>query len=138
MTQTFSTVAGEGTHVRFDWNLLTEEWSAAPTYDDFAVVYISGVGVINLANVTDAVLTDTSPAGTYRTTGWNTAEFFFGGAGTYTISVAVFDVEDDFIPTTLLVDNFMIVPEPGSALLLGLGLVGLARVRRSPLPSGAR
>jgi hypothetical protein len=71
---------------------------------------------------------DGDPAGF---TGWVTSSYI-PGAGTYKLFFAVTHVGDMTVDTALAIDNIRTepVPEPGSLLLIGFGMAGLAAWRR--------
>ena len=127
----FAATAGE--LLQFDWNFLTDETAATPSYDDWAMVYLfdetNGVVVTLsvLANVVGSVLVAAPPATGFDThTGYQTSQIAIPSTANYTLAFAVFDTRDGFVTSGLLVDNVQLVaPEPQTALLLGTGLFGL-------------
>lgn len=145
--------------ILFDWYFVTREDTGngfGTTFNDFAYVTITGGGSVTPILLADgnnsinsgaagtaglaAVSTGSQGAGnvdggTFENgTGWQTASFQLGTAGTYTISFGVLNVGDNSQawPSALLIDNVNVVPEPGSIVaVLGLiTLVLLGRLRK--------
>jgi hypothetical protein len=58
--------------------------------------------------------------------------FTFGSAGTWSVYFGLYQTEDPFGYSTVLLDNILLsaVPEPSGAALLGLGLLALSARRR--------
>lgn len=123
-----------GDQIQFDFNFLTNETTGfAPNYRDFAFSSIrSGAqGEVVLADVFSMTRQPTSNGG-WSQTDWQTASYTFTAGGTYTIGFGVVDVLDTQIDTRLLLDNVLWIqaPEPGTGVLVSIGLVVLAPRRR--------
>jgi len=130
-----------GDTLRFSWNFLTNEPAPTNSFNDFffwAAVPDAGGPVIHAE-----VLADTRnsfpPANPSATvfdleTGWDTTySYTFADAGLFRIVFGTVNVRDGDYGTAALIDEVVLVPEPKSALLVGLGLLGLARLGRTRL-----
>ena len=98
-----SVTVSAGTELRFDWNFLTNEGELS-SFNDFGFVSITSNTLGTLAD-TNSVLT-VSPSAFQRETGFEEFVYTFETSGTFTIGVGVVDVNDGFIDSSLLVDNF--------------------------------
>ncbi len=132
--QNFTANAGEV--LQFDWNFVTDETTINPSYDDFAVVTVrEDLGGNTYQDVSTSVLVNQAAAlyqgggsGTPLAdeTGYSTFQLTLPTTANYVLSVAIFDAQDQLVPSVLLVDNTRLVaPEPDTFVLLVLGLVGL-------------
>jgi len=135
--------AQAGSLLRFEWNFLTDETEIDPSFDDFAAVYVEETNTntqVSLSVLVNVAAASFQPSATpfASETGYQTTEIQLPTTGVpvngnYTFAVAVFDVEDQLVPSALVVDNVQLpppVPEADTALLVGLGLFGLAWVSR--------
>lgn len=141
LSQTF-TITESGL-LSFRYNFLTTEGGA----NDFAVVILNGV-ITQLAAGADATnpsLVELDPifGDPASETGYQNLSLVLPTAGTYTLAFAVFDANDEFIPSALLVDdvratfNGNVIPEPSTVLLAGLGGVILLASRRRTLSASS-
>jgi hypothetical protein len=121
----------------FDWNFITNEIIPTGSYTDFVfwLLMPSGGG----AAIAGGSLADTngstfvpSPAASFDDhTGYQSSfSYDIATPGSYRLAIGVVDVLDDNFTSAVLLDDFRVVPEPSSALLVGLGLVMLG-LRRS-------
>lgn len=128
--QTFS--ASLGDVLSFDWNFLTNENPLLPI-NDFSFVTL--LSLSTLGSVTSSTLVPLG--GDFNShTGFQTFSAVIPSPGAYVLGLGVVNVDDDEVSSGLLVDNVTLTgdtstaPEPGTLLLLGSGLVGLAFWRR--------
>ncbi len=99
-------VVEAGTTIELDWNFLTDEPYVNGS-EDFGFVSISpGDQVIKLASVTDA--TRPSDTSLDRETGYQTFQYTFAEAGEYTLGVGVINDANQFVDSSLFVDNLLI------------------------------
>lgn len=93
-----------GDTLTFDWNFLTDDFQASN--NDFAFFTLSASG--------DTILADTfstfsnslnNPTSFLQQTGFQTANYTFTTAGTYTFVVGVVDVGDGSVDSGLMIDN---------------------------------
>jgi hypothetical protein len=124
--------AETGDHFRFDFDFLTNDVSRAPSlYTDFAWFELnppngpkqSGL----IAHTNQGGFATFSGPDYEHHTGTQTFDFDIAATGTYTITLGVNDVEDSFRESALVIDWIRLVkgPEPGTAGILALGLLGL-------------
>jgi hypothetical protein len=122
--QTFSGNVGDV--FSFSWNFLTDEGLQS----DFAFVVLDGT----LSLLADfSTVSPGSGTPFLNESGYHVFGAILPTGGVHSIGVGVVDgFIDPDINSALLVDNFLIrkIPEPASWLLLGLGLMGMARVGR--------
>lgn len=113
--------ATAGSTISFSWNHLTNELQNDPTFDDLSFVVINGTATL-LAD--SWATTVAGPSGYARQTGYQTFSFTVPTTGTYNVGVGVVDMNDTFVDSGLLVDNFVLtgtgVPEPTTVALVGL------------------
>jgi hypothetical protein len=130
-------LANAGDSLSLDWNLVTNEGEFFKAQNDFAFVTVGSL--FELVDVESASFSPCGPGLICRATGYQTSTFPISATGSYTLGVGVVDVNFDFGPSELLVDNVRlnegppgtsVIPEPSSFLLLGSGLLGLAGWRR--------
>jgi hypothetical protein len=132
--QSFDVVA-VGDLITFDWNFLTNEFDRDPAqpdfYTDFLWGYLEGPSetyefVLAHANQ-PGIFSPSSSTDFSQETGYQTFEFTFTEAGSYTLTLGVYDVEDVNYFSGVVFDGFLInrVPEPNTFLLLAGGLLGL-------------
>lgn len=114
-----------GDVVSFDWNFLTNE--IAPEnrlFNDFAFVSVTPTFLSELADTNSVIAL--SPTPFFEETGYQTFEYKFTTAGTYTLGLGVVDVRDTLVDSGLLVDNLNIFAEilgtPGNDNLNGTGV----------------
>ncbi len=146
MEQTFDTT--QGGNITFDWNFLSDESDAVNQYGDafpdFAIVHVHDVNdPVAFSQIFLLVDADTEfegiagvpvIAGFDSETGWRTFDLsavgsVLPGAGTYSLGIAVFDMNDNLFDSGLAVDNVSLL-EPSTVLLLGVGPFGLLWVGR--------
>lgn len=127
--------ADAGQYITFDYNFLTNSGNAS-IHGDLALVVINGTDVLapldnHLLNVSTAHLND-NPKLIPWDSGFQTFSYFAASSGYYTVGIGVFDTADSDLMSALAVDNFKVIdiPEPSSAGLLALGLLGLGAIRR--------
>ena len=118
-----STTISLGDVLSFDWNLLTHDVYGL----DYAYLIINGEIVETLSSASSIHPSD---AGFGNESGFSTVSYTFTSEGPVTIAIGVVDIADYAGTSTLLLDNFTIVPEPSAYLLGVLGLAPLARRRR--------
>jgi hypothetical protein len=136
--QSFS-VPGGGDTLQFDFMLLTDELTPESVSTDFLWWYLerpvgnAQTGVIGHVNDTGFA---TSSTVYNEETGQGTFTLNLGPAGNYAITLGIHDVEDAFRNTGAIFDNIYLVksPEPETAALLGMGLLGLAWQGRRRAP----
>ena len=93
-----------GDTLTFDWDFLTGEFTGPNAfYNDFA--FISIVDESGSTLFTDTL--DSASLG--ATPGYETFNYTFDTAGTFTVSFGVLDVQDTAVASTLLVDNLLLL-----------------------------
>ena len=122
------TASGGGDILSFRWNYLTQESCCAQIFD-FAFAVLDGT-LFLLASGASPFLPSNAPF-FLSESGYQ----FFATTltpGAHYIGIGVVDTLDETVNSAVLVDNFSVtkIPEPASWLLLGLGLIGVARVGR--------
>ncbi|MEM7386132.1 MAG: hypothetical protein AAF514_14420 [Verrucomicrobiota bacterium] len=135
-----TTFFGSG-EVSFDWNFWTTDAPSPPIpiFNDFAVVTLSGPGIVGtqitlLADVYDNGLATASGLGPVNGTGWQSLTLNLPSTGNYTIGFASLNENDRFYDTYLHIDNVQVHPLPEPGTFLGasflLGFLLLHRSRR--------
>lgn len=130
----FTLTLTAGNKVGFDYRYLTSEFGSA----DFAFV-----GVRSGSTGNPAVFTELTPSSASLTaapldvlnfdlaSGWASYSFTASSTASYTIVIGVGDKTTEGIQSGLLIDNFGLVPEPGTwAALSGAAALGVALLRR--------
>ncbi len=136
-----------GDILTFDWNFLTDEFTADPAqpdiFTDFLWGYLEGPSS-NQESVLAHVNQQPSPFDPFGSgstfndeTGYQTFTFTFVEAGTYTLTLGVHDLEDRMNDSGVVFDFFRLIkgPEPNTFLLVAGGLLGLnwyARRHKAP------
>jgi len=128
--QSFS--ANLGDMLSFDWNFLTNEGS--PDFiNDFSFVTLLSLNTLGSVNSSTLV----PLGGDFNShTGFQKFSAVIPSTGAYVLGLGVVHVDDELFSSGLLVDNVTLTgdtstaPEPGTLLLLGSGLFGLAFWRR--------
>jgi hypothetical protein len=93
-------------------------------FNDYAIIKIAGPG--GVVTLWDEV----GGPPDYVDGPWTFWDYTVPVSGVYTLTASVANALDSVLDSTVLVDGITVVPEPGTMLLLGFGLLGLARVRR--------
>jgi hypothetical protein len=101
-------VLAAGQTLTFDWEFNAGDYSP---FDDFAFYSIDGAAF---------KLSDVFQVGDFGSSGWHTASFTAGIAGTYHFGFGVVDAGGTDLPSYLLLDNFRV----GSGLSLVLNSIG--------------
>jgi plastocyanin len=129
MMQTITVNAGDV--LQFEWNMLTDEFTAQEVFNDFSFVSIvdSMTDVSVLADVFNGSF-QSSNTMFANETGFSTFSYTFATAGTYTVGFGVVDVGTEDYASGLIVDNIRIVPAPGAAVLAVIGMPMIAWIRR--------
>jgi hypothetical protein len=133
--QTFTLDSNQNA-LSFDWNLLTNEVATGQPNNDYGVygLFDSSGGLVSVS--AQEVLSSTfvpTPSGAPFSdqTGWSTVSISGLTPGdSYSLVFGVFDVGSTSTNTGLLIDNIQAVPEPSSAMLLGLAALPLIAGRR--------
>ena len=137
VTQQF-TVGFAATDLQFDYQLFTEETNWNPPFADFVLFHVRNLAgtFSSTVVITDALTEDNSgnfsasPTQFQSETSVRSITMPLNGADTYIFGIAVFDVTDDEFDSAVALDNFALIPEPRSGLLLAAGLLGLAMAGR--------
>ena len=128
--QSFYAEAGDV--LMFDWNFLTDENVREPEYTDFLWVHLQQPNnnprdpVLGHANQRTSNFSSSASSFDLER-GYQTREFNLGQTGTYTLTLGVHDVQDTWVPSGAIFDNFRLIrgPEPNTFLLVASGLLGL-------------
>lgn len=133
--QDFTTVGA--TTLTFDWNFLTNETIPTVNYTDFlfwALMPLGGGAPIasgSLADTNGSTFGASAAASFNDETGYQSSfSYDILAGGNYRLAIGVVDVLDDNYTSGVLLDNFVLVPEPSTALLFGIGLFAIAIHRR--------
>ncbi|MEA5464589.1 S8 family serine peptidase [Leptothoe sp. PORK10 BA2] len=103
-----------GDTLSFDWNFLTNENTPNPDNNDFAFVTFNNNYVFELGD-TSTPDQGFDPLVFTTQSGYQTAEFIFNQAGTYTMAIGVMDEGDTGVDSGLLVDNVQLLSVNGLA-----------------------
>lgn len=118
LAQTFSVAQGDVLTFDYFWD----------SQDDFLFNDIAiGSIVYNDVLFMQSVVTDPMD---YWGTPWTHVSYTFANSGIYTLRFTIANGDDDLLSSYLGLDNLMIIPEPATMLLLGLGGVFLRRKRK--------
>ncbi len=121
LKQTITVNAGDV--LTFDWNMMTDEFLASPSFNDFS--FVSIVDTMTDISVLADVFTGSFVASSTffaHETGFSSFSHTFTTGGTYTIGFGVVDVGDADYASGLIIDNVQIVPSPSAAALAVLGM----------------
>ncbi|MCU0779013.1 MAG: PEP-CTERM sorting domain-containing protein, partial [Akkermansiaceae bacterium] len=101
--------------------------TASPSYNDAAYFVLNGSA--NLLADTTSSFIGASSIVVGSMTGYQSYSMPLA-AGTHTISFVVTDVFDEVVDSALQIDSIGVIPEPGSAMLSAIAMLGLLARRR--------
>ena len=94
-------------------------------FDDEVEVFVT-----DSSAVTTILFNDSHAGNTNIINGWEAWSFTAAAFDTYTLSFTIKNVGDGIFDSHAFLDGVTLLPEPGSLVLMGIGLAGLGALRR--------